>query len=245
MRIIIFSPFYSKEELFFSLPYFFYHLNNLQKRKLVFYDFVTEVDDFEYYCFVRNYDVSFIFYEEELKFKYLNSLRWIKKSNYRTDAYFLTDLNTINDKNFKENLIKKYSAKEIFYNDKKIMQRKDPINELLPEIIDKKMLNIPSDFEFDLKNKKIFYFNLNKDRILLPFKKKLDFNVMHCFLLNKDKILSIEQIANFCSLLPEEVNNLIIENSITSIRRTFQKMNLLGKMDIVSKKKIGYVLTFS
>jgi len=79
----------------------------------------------------------------------------------------------------------------------------------------------------------------------LPFKKKLDFNVMHCFLLNKDKILSIEQIANFCSLLPEEVNNLIIENSITSIRRTFQKMNLLGKMDIVSKKKIGYVLTFS
>jgi len=245
MRVIIFSPFYTKEELSFSLPYFFHHLNNLQKRKLVFYDFVTEMDEFEYYCFIRHYEIAFIFYEEDLKYKYLNSIKWIKQNNHNIDTYFLTDPNTIKDDVFKEKLIKRYSAQELQYCDKKMMKRKDPINEIMPQIIDEKMLSIPSDFEFDFKTKKIFYINEYKEKIWLPFKKKLDFNVMHCFLLNKNKLLSIEQIANFCSILPEEVNNLVIENSITSIRRTFQQTGLLGKMDIVSKKKLGYVFSFA
>jgi hypothetical protein len=212
---------------------------------LVFYDLVTEIDEFEYYCFIRHYEIAFIFYEEELKYKYLNSIKWIQKNNLNISTYFLTDSTFIKDNYFKNELIKKAKAKEIIYSDKLLLQRKEPLNEKLPELIEKKMLSIPSEFEFDFDKRKIYYFNEYKEKIWLPFKKKIDFVVMHCFALHKNQLLTLEQITNFASLIPEDTNNLIIENSITSIRRTFQQLGLLGKMDIISKKKFGYIFSYN
>jgi len=248
MRIIVFSPFYTKRELTKSFSLFFKTLDKLQKRKIVFYDFVTDIDDFDYHCFMRHYNIAYIFYEEEIKYKYLNSLKWIKKDfNYNLDIYFLMDPDFVKDVSFKDALLKKYSAKAFFYSDKDIRKevKLNNLSEIILEIINRKMFNIPSFFEFDFHKKQIFYINEFAERIFLPFKKKIDFNVMHCFSLNVNKLLSIEQIINFSSLVPENTNNLIIENSITSIRRTLQEMNLLSKMDILSKKKKGYIFSLT
>jgi len=246
MRIIIFSPFYTKEELTKSFSYFFKSLEKLQKRKIIFYDFVTDIDDFDYHCFMRHYNLAYIFYEEEIKYKYLNSLKWIKKDfNFNLDIYLLLDLDFVKDLSFKNALVQKYFAKELFYFDRDIRKeiKLDNLSEIMLEMINRKMFSIPSFFEFDFNRRKIFYINEFAEKIFLPFQKKIDFNVMHCFSLNINKLLSMEQIVNFSSLVPENTNNLIIENSITSIRKTFQKMNLVSKMDIFSKKKKGYMFS--
>jgi len=243
MRVLIFHPTLEQSKLSFSLPLFFYQIKKIQKNKVLFIDIVNDVDEFEYLTYIREYEVLYFFFEEELKFKYLNALKWVSKNQYNLSCVLLVDNSKLkHNKEFKDEMVKKYNLLEISYNENSFLNKEGPLDEVMLEILESKMLKISNRFELDYENKKIYFINNLKEKVLVPLKKKIDFNTLHCFILNQGKILSVEKLSNFISNEPEQINDLIVTNSITTVRKHLRKVAKDSNIDIVSSKKIGYGL---
>ena len=243
MRVLIFHPILEKNKLSFYLPLFFYQIKKIQTNKVLFIDIVNDIDEFEYLTYIREYEVLYFFFEEEFKFKYLNALKWVSKNQYNLSCVLLVDESKLKySKEFKNEMVRKYNLIEIPYNENSFLKREAPLDEVMLEILKSKMLKISNRFKLDYQNKKIYFINNLKEKILVPLKKKIDFNTLHCFILNQGKVLSVEKLSNFVSNEPEQINDLIITNSITTVRKHLRKVVKGSDVDIVSSKKIGYEL---
>ena len=245
MRVLFFHPYLKKVEIKNLLPFYHHKIDKLNKKYILYEDYTNNIEELEYLAYIRNYDVVFLFYDENMRYKYLNALKWIAKTQFNIAIYLITDKEKIGQQTFfEEELIKRYNLNRINYSEQKLLNHQTKLNEKFISIIESRINNISDRFNFDAESKSVYFINSAKERILIPLKKKIDFNTLHCFVLNIDRYLTIEKLCNFNTFEPEYAKDLTLELSLASVRKALKSISSSDEVKIISKKKIGYRLVY-
>lgn len=215
MRVLIFTESINKDKKEMSF---------LEENLQIKIDSLDNLDEADYYAYIRHYDIIYIEYMKEYHKKYHNILSTISKKESGCKVFMLTKGESLKD-------FERYAPKEesIDFNMRKHLILTLPENEA--EIIKRENLII------NIKKKTIFY-EKDGEMVEILFKKKFDFSVFLYFMRNYESIINMSNLLNATCSEPEYTKDSLVEASISSIRKTF--LNLFDINPIKAFKKVGY-----